>query len=101
VTAGEVASATSIARATVASTLGKLAREGELERADLPGGESASVVRVSNLSRPASRRRRFPRRWSTRHLRSTKTLPAKRFRKRGKHRLFIRSEVERSILAGD
>ena len=36
--AGEVASATGIARATVASTLGKLARDGELERADLPGG---------------------------------------------------------------
>lgn len=37
-TAGEVASATGIARATVASTLGKLARSGDLERAELPSG---------------------------------------------------------------
>jgi hypothetical protein len=36
--AGEIASATGIARPTVASTLGKLAREGEFERAELPGG---------------------------------------------------------------
>jgi DNA-binding IscR family transcriptional regulator len=36
-TAGEVAAATAIARPTVASTLGKLARSGELETAELPG----------------------------------------------------------------
>jgi hypothetical protein len=36
--AGEIAGATGIARATVASTLGKLAREGELEKTQLPGG---------------------------------------------------------------
>jgi hypothetical protein len=37
-TAGEIASATGIGRATVASTLGKLARDGELERTTLPSG---------------------------------------------------------------
>jgi Fic family protein len=37
-TAGEVAAATGIARATVASTLGKLARAGELDKTELPGG---------------------------------------------------------------
>src|SRR3954451_13401479 len=37
-TAGEIASATGIARPTVASTLGKLARAGELERTELPSG---------------------------------------------------------------
>ena len=37
-TAGEIASATGIARPTVASTLGKLVRDGELERTELPGG---------------------------------------------------------------
>src|SRR5215211_7015157 len=37
-TAGEIASATGIARSTVASTLGKLARDGELKRAELPSG---------------------------------------------------------------
>jgi CRP-like cAMP-binding protein len=37
-TAGEVASATGIARPTVATALGKLAREGEMEKAELPGG---------------------------------------------------------------
>ena len=36
--AGEIAGATGIARATVASTLSKLAREGELEKTQLPGG---------------------------------------------------------------
>jgi Fic family protein len=36
--AGEIASATGINRATVASTLSKLVREGELGRADLPSG---------------------------------------------------------------
>ena len=36
--AGEVASATGIARPTVATTLGKLVRDGELERSELPGG---------------------------------------------------------------
>ena len=36
--AGEVASATGIARPTVATTLGKLVRDGELERCELPGG---------------------------------------------------------------
>jgi hypothetical protein len=35
-TAGEIAAATGIARPTVASTLGKLAREGELEKTTLP-----------------------------------------------------------------
>src|SRR4051794_11782325 len=35
-TAGEIASATGIARPTVASTLGKLARDGELEKTTLP-----------------------------------------------------------------
>jgi CRP-like cAMP-binding protein len=38
VTAGEVAAATGIARPTVASTLGKLVRGGELERTTLPSG---------------------------------------------------------------
>src|SRR4051794_3694098 len=37
-TAAEIASATGIARPTVASTLGKLAREGELEKATLASG---------------------------------------------------------------
>ena len=37
-TAGEVAAATGIGRATAATTLGKLARDGELERTTLPGG---------------------------------------------------------------
>src|SRR4051812_19367311 len=37
-TAGEIASATGVARATVASTLGKLARDGELEKTKLPSG---------------------------------------------------------------
>src|SRR4051794_34081374 len=37
-TAAEIASATGIARPTVASTLGKLARDGELEKAKLPSG---------------------------------------------------------------
>src|SRR4051812_18768725 len=37
-TAGETASATGIARPTVASTLGKLARDGELEKTKLPAG---------------------------------------------------------------
>ena len=37
-TAGEIGVATGIARATVASTLGKLARDGELEKTDLPSG---------------------------------------------------------------
>jgi hypothetical protein len=37
-TAGEIASATGIAPATVASTLGKLARDGELQRTTLPSG---------------------------------------------------------------
>jgi len=37
-TAGEVAAATGIGRPTVASTLGKLARGGELEKTGLPGG---------------------------------------------------------------
>jgi Fic family protein len=37
-TAGEVAAATGVARATVTSTLGKLARDGEFERTSLPGG---------------------------------------------------------------
>jgi Fic family protein len=36
--AGEVAAATGIGRATVASTLAKLARAGELEKTPLPGG---------------------------------------------------------------
>ena len=36
--AGEVASATGIARPTVATTLGKLVKDGELERTELPGG---------------------------------------------------------------
>jgi hypothetical protein len=36
--AGEVAAVTGIARPTVASTLGKLARDGELEKLALPGG---------------------------------------------------------------
>jgi len=36
--AGEIAAATAIARATVASTLAKLAREGELEKTELPSG---------------------------------------------------------------
>lgn len=36
--AGDVAAATGIARATVASTLAKLARDGELEKLTLPGG---------------------------------------------------------------
>src|SRR3954468_5684931 len=35
-TAGEIAAATGIARPTVASTLGKLARDGELEKTTLP-----------------------------------------------------------------
>src|SRR4051794_40095365 len=37
-TAGEIASATGVARPTVASTLGKLARDGELEKTKLPSG---------------------------------------------------------------
>ena len=37
-TAGEVAAATGIGRATAATTLGKLARDGELERTTLPSG---------------------------------------------------------------
>jgi CRP-like cAMP-binding protein len=37
-TAGEVASATGIARPTVASALGRLARDGEMEKTELPGG---------------------------------------------------------------
>ncbi len=37
-TAGEVAAATGIARATAATTLAKLARDGELERTALPSG---------------------------------------------------------------
>src|SRR3954471_11706996 len=37
-TAGEIASATGVARPTVASTLGKLAREGELEKTKLASG---------------------------------------------------------------
>src|SRR3954471_16420208 len=37
-TAGEIAAATGIARPTVASTLGKLAREGELEKTKLASG---------------------------------------------------------------
>src|SRR5829696_3879088 len=36
--AGEIAGATGITRTTVASTLGKLARDGELEKTQLPGG---------------------------------------------------------------
>src|SRR4051794_30855253 len=36
--AGEIASATAIARSTVATTLGKLVRDGELERTKPPGG---------------------------------------------------------------
>jgi Fic family protein len=38
VSAGEVAQATGIAKPTVASTLGKLVKGGELERTELPGG---------------------------------------------------------------
>ena len=37
-TAGEVATATGIERGTAATTLGKLARDGELERTTLPSG---------------------------------------------------------------
>jgi len=37
-TAGEVAAATGMGRATAATTLGKLARDGELERTTLPSG---------------------------------------------------------------
>jgi DNA-binding transcriptional ArsR family regulator len=37
-TAGEIADATGIARSTVASTLTRLAANGALERAELPGG---------------------------------------------------------------
>src|SRR3954471_23369686 len=37
-TAAEIAAATGIARPTVASTLGKLARDGELEKTKLPSG---------------------------------------------------------------
>src|SRR5829696_6984328 len=37
-TAGEVAAATGVGRATAATTLGRLARDGELERTTLPGG---------------------------------------------------------------
>src|SRR3954454_4745736 len=41
-TAAEIASATGIARPTVASTLGKLARDGELENTKLPAGAIGS-----------------------------------------------------------
>ena len=46
--AGEIASATGIARPTVASTLAKLARDGEFERAELPSGRVGYRTASSN-----------------------------------------------------
>ena len=59
-TAGEISAATGIARPTVAATLGKLVRSGELERSELPAGgvgfrrtrEATAALTVSEDSAP-------------------------------------------------
>jgi hypothetical protein len=56
--AGEIASATGIGRPTVASTLAKLARDGELERTELPSGRvgyrpSRTEYAAANTHEPA------------------------------------------------
>jgi len=51
-TAGEVAAATGIGRATAATTLGKLSRDGELERTTLPSGRVGFRLTVQDQTDP-------------------------------------------------
>ena len=50
--AGEVAAASGIARAMVAATLSKLARAGELEKTELPGGRVGYLPRRERSAEP-------------------------------------------------
>jgi len=51
-TAGEVAAATGVGRATAATTLGRLARDGELERTTLPSGRVGFRLAVQDQTDP-------------------------------------------------